>query len=40
MDMGETINSDMEFEEAVKALLNSGRVEESDGDAEGDEEAP
>lgn len=28
MDMDETINSEMEFEDAVTALLNSGRVEE------------
>ncbi len=27
-DMDETINSDMEFEEAVTALLNAGPVEE------------
>jgi len=32
MDMDETINSDMEFEEAVTALLNSGRVEEPEED--------
>ena len=29
-DMDETINSDMEFEDAVKALLNAGRVEETE----------
>lgn len=27
-DMDETINSDMEFEEAVAALLNAGPVED------------
>jgi hypothetical protein len=28
MDMDETINCDMEFEDAVKALLQAGRLEE------------
>jgi hypothetical protein len=32
-DMDETINSDMEFEEAVAALLNAGPVEESEDDS-------
>jgi hypothetical protein len=31
-DMDETINSDMEFEEAVTALLNAGPVEEPEQD--------
>jgi hypothetical protein len=33
-DMDETINSDMEFEEAVPALLNSGPVDEADEESE------
>lgn len=28
MDMGETINTDLPFEQAVTALLNAGKVEE------------
>jgi hypothetical protein len=33
-DMDETINSDMEFEEAVAALLNAGPVEEPEDNEE------
>ncbi len=29
-DMDETINSDMEFEDAVTALLNAGPIEEDE----------
>jgi hypothetical protein len=37
-DMDETINSDMEFEEAVTALLNTGPVEEDKPEEEKDTE--
>ena len=32
MDMDETINSDRPFEETVKALLDVGKVEETEPD--------
>lgn len=36
MDMDETINCDMEFEDAVTALLNAGKVEDPEGQDESD----
>jgi len=37
-DMDETINSDMEFEDAVAALLNAGPISETDAQESAEDE--